>query len=174
MGTRRVSKRDELAVILLTADGFINVLSLAPAYQRRRYRALAVAALTWFEQQQSVPSAAIVSADVPTTPSLTPDELADGWNLAAAVPFNLPKVLLPLAAERRKRAAMRVKQYPDPETWQQVFAAIGASKFLRGTDKRRPDDAHAHWRCTFDWLIANDVNPAKVLEGQYADNRHRP
>ena len=101
---------------------------------------------------------------------LSPLSLAEGWNTLCATQYKLPHVLLPLSADRRRRAALRLKAYSSALRWQEVFTLIGQSKFLRGLTPPRPGSQHA-WRATFDWLIANDTNVAKVLEGQYADKR---
>lgn len=46
------------------------------------------------------------------------------------------------------------------ENWRLVFEKINASAFCNG-------DSKTGWRATFDWIIANDENAVRVLEGKY-------
>jgi hypothetical protein len=49
-----------------------------------------------------------------------------------------------------------------------IFREIEKSKLLLGKlEKPNPD--HTNWKITFDWLIENDKNYLKVLEGNYRD-----
>ncbi len=78
--------------------------------------------------------------------------------------FSTVKVL---SAGRRDKLRVRLtemKAYGDPsDVAQTVFEKMQASSFLRGENARK-------WKASFDWLISNDRNWAKVYEGQY-DNR---
>ena len=47
---------------------------------------------------------------------------------------------------------------------------IKASKFLKGMAKPRHDGQKA-FKITFDWLITNDNNWVKVIEGRYRDQK---
>ena len=46
--------------------------------------------------------------------------------------------------------------------WAGVLEQIGLSKFLQGNNDRK-------WVVSFDWLIKNDTNYLKVLEGRYRE-----
>lgn len=66
----------------------------------------------------------------------------------------------------KRRAAIRARIHSGGYTFadfQRLFRKAEASAFLRGENKK-------NWRATFDWLLA-DANMAKVLDGNYDDNR---
>lgn len=66
----------------------------------------------------------------------------------------------------KRKAAIRARIHSGGYTFadfQRLFRKAEASAFLRGENKK-------NWRATFDWLLA-DANMAKVLDGNYDDNR---
>lgn len=70
------------------------------------------------------------------------------------------------ALSDKRKAAIRVRIHSGGYTFadfQRLFRKAEASAFLRGENKK-------NWRATFDWLLA-DANMAKVLDGNYDDNR---
>jgi len=71
----------------------------------------------------------------------------------------LPAVRQPVSKEREKKCAARLKERPFEE-WREVFNTIITTPFLCGCNERG-------WKADFDWIIANDGNAAKVLEGKY-------
>ena len=77
------------------------------------------------------------------------------WN-KFAVRKKLPQVVS-VSASRRKKLLARVKQGMDISA---VLAAAGRQSFLFGNNKQG-------WALTFDFLIDNDQNWLKVLEGAY-------
>lgn len=99
------------------------------------------------------------SAAKATEESFSVKDLAESWN--SWFEGVLPQVAWPLAESRHRKAAVRIKEHPGMEFWESVFKNISASEFLTG--QRTP------WKCTFDWLIANDANVLKVYEGSYAN-----
>jgi hypothetical protein len=66
---------------------------------------------------------------------------------------------------RRKKISARLRRQPTVEFWERVFNGVIRSDFLMG---RKPSKDHPNWMATIDWLIANDENPLKVVEGAYA------
>jgi hypothetical protein len=46
------------------------------------------------------------------------------------------------------------------QEWQEIFRIMIATPFLCGSNDR-------DWKADFDWIIANDGNAGKVLEGKY-------
>lgn len=89
-------------------------------------------------------------------------KLAQIWN-ANCGPV-LGQVRLPLTAKSRiTKARVRWNEQRDEAYWAAVVQRVAASKFCCG-------DGGKGWRATFDWLIANDRNHMKVMEGTY-DNR---
>lgn len=63
---------------------------------------------------------------------------------------------------RKKKIDARLKEFNE-EIILQAIAKIKTSNFLKGENK-------SGWKITFDWLMANDTNLMKVLEGNF-DNR---
>jgi hypothetical protein len=86
---------------------------------------------------------------------LSPKGLKELWNEIV----QKPKVLM-LSQGRERRLRLRLREHPDVSWWEEVLHKIVASPFLRGAGNRG-------WQADFDWLIANDTNALKVLEGKY-------
>lgn len=80
-------------------------------------------------------------------------------NLFNQICKSLPTVQK-LTESRKKKLLARWKEMPYIEQWKQLFKEIGRSPFLNGDNARE-------WKASFDWLIENDRNYQKVLEGQY-------
>jgi len=97
------------------------------------------------------------------SPEMTPQEFIESWNEICASE-GLPAVK-DLSNGRRKKIATRLRSYPTVAFWEQVFNGVNRSDFLSG---RKPNPKHPNWRATIDWLIENDENPLKVIEGAYA------
>lgn len=109
----------------------------------------------------------LVSGEVAGREKFGPQELVDLWN-EKAHPI-MPRVR-DLTAKRRRQAVARLREHPDREWWEAVIAAANASPHCRGESKPAPG-ANKPWRCNFDFLIDNDTNAVKVLEGVYGDDR---
>jgi hypothetical protein len=87
--------------------------------------------------------------------------LADWWNELVAVSGDFPRVTLPLSPDRRRRADLRVAAHKDPvEFFGRVFNKLLQTPFCRGQNDRG-------WKANFDWLIENDSNAQKIIEGKY-------
>jgi hypothetical protein len=99
----------------------------------------------------------------PQSPEMTTQEFIESWNEICASE-GLPAVK-DLSNGRRKKIAARLRRYPSVDFWEQVFNGVNRSDFLSG---RKPSAEHPNWRATIDWLIENDENPLKVVEGSYA------
>lgn len=61
--------------------------------------------------------------------------------------------------DRQSKSITRMKERSFEE-WREVFRRIAATPFLCGSNDRG-------WKADFDWIIANDSNAGKVLEGKY-------
>lgn len=90
------------------------------------------------------------------------------WNATTAAP--LPQCL-ELTSERARKAKSRLAKRPQLDDWRAIFERIGRSAFCRGDTGG--GKGQAAWVASFDWVIANDTNAVKVLEGRY-DNRGSP
>ncbi|GAB6045104.1 hypothetical protein JCM11957_07020 [Caminibacter profundus] len=83
------------------------------------------------------------------------------WN-ESAKKFDLPKVEK-LSNERKRKLKRRIKNNKDfLEDFKRALEELEFSSFLRGENKN-------NWKMKFDWLIENDTNIIKVIEGQYRD-----
>lgn len=95
------------------------------------------------------------------TPLLKEDPwLFSRWNETCV---SLPKVKV-MNRKRENWLKSRMKAFSKQE-WLQILQKIENSRFCRGENDRG-------WVATFEWLIRDPENPAKVLEGKY-DNRAR-
>jgi hypothetical protein len=94
----------------------------------------------------------------PEKPSATPQAVVESYN---AICTSLPRVEK-LTDNRRKHLAPRIREHPDIDWWRRLFQRVQTTPFLRGNGR-------TGWRASFDWLIANDTNAIKVLEGKYDD-----
>lgn len=74
---------------------------------------------------------------------------------------SLPK-LRQLSKNRKAKLNSRLLELKTLEDFQELFTKVQESSFLTGENKN-------NWKCTFDWLIENDNNYVKVLEGQYSN-----
>lgn len=95
-------------------------------------------------------------------------DLVELWNSTTKPP--LPRCR-ELTDERRRKVRQRLRKRPSLTDWRAIFERIDNSQFCRGEAGSR--DGHQPWVADFDWIIANDTNSAKVLEGKY-DNRGSP
>jgi len=73
--------------------------------------------------------------------------------------MSLPNVQK-LTDSRKRKLTARWKEMPDIEQWKRLFNEVEQIPFLKGENDRG-------WKASFDWLIENDSNITKVLEGQY-------
>ena len=92
-------------------------------------------------------------------PSLSIQDLTDGWNSIVATEEGFKKVAK-LTEDRRKRIRLRLKAHPESEFWNKVLNKIPRVPFLSGKNDRK-------WRADFDFLIKNDENALKIYEGKY-------
>lgn len=96
-----------------------------------------------------------------------PGHLVDLWNELAHPA--MPRVR-DLTGGRRRKIETRLREHPDPGWWREVIEAANASPHCRGESKPAAG-ANRPWRCTLDFLVDNDTNALKVLEGVYGDDR---
>ncbi len=92
---------------------------------------------------------------------LTPLELIESWNEICGTE-GLSRVEQ-VTNGRQAKARARIKRYPKSEFWGQVLNGIIQSDYLMGRKRKEGDN----WRPDFDWLVRNDENPAKIMEGKY-------
>ena len=78
--------------------------------------------------------------------------------------ISLPKILK-TNNTRTTKGNIRLKEMPELAQWELLFKKIEASDFLTGRSERQ--NGHEKWICDFDWIIKNDMNITKILEGKY-------
>lgn len=98
---------------------------------------------------------------------ITSNEVCQIWNEICA-PAGLQKVMK-MTTKRQEKARCRLRDWQAGgadarNTFREICNAIAASSFCRG------QNAHK-WEATFDWIIDNDSNYVKVLEGKYNDKQ---
>lgn len=89
---------------------------------------------------------------------VTVPEILEAWR-RVCVPLGASDVR-ELTATRVRKLKIRIREHPRFDWWDELFSKITASRFLFGNGTRG-------WRVTLDWLIENDANAVKVLEGRY-------
>lgn len=86
----------------------------------------------------------------------------DVWNSG-----DTPRKIIRMTEKRKAKIQARLN---DNQNFQEDFKTavhkINCSDFLSGVNDRG-------WKCTFDWMIKNDSNYTKVLEGDYDNNSRR-
>ena len=97
-----------------------------------------------------------------------PSHLFSLWNEMSARSNGVFKQLRAMSAARAVKCSARLKELPT-EDWNKIMDKLLESSFLRGEVKDRDGRS---WQASFDWLINNNENPLKVLEGNYDDKRN--
>lgn len=80
------------------------------------------------------------------------------WNSSEKV-----KKILTLNEDRKSKLAARFESEIFRAQWPAVITKIGLTPFLHGVNDKG-------WIADFDWVICNDKNYLKVLEGKYDNN----
>lgn len=87
-------------------------------------------------------------------------KVVDCFNEVAEKTVGISRVLK-LTNKRKEKLKKRLDEIGEDE-FIKAFDCIKESDFLQGKNSNG-------WRVSFDWLIENDTNAVKVLEGKYAD-----
>jgi len=87
----------------------------------------------------------------------------DSWNLLCKDYPSLPKILA-ISDDRRKKLKKRFEFKEFREKILDAIKAIPQYKFLLGENEQG-------WTVSFDWLIYNNTNFLKILEGRYKDKK---
>jgi len=72
---------------------------------------------------------------------------------------SLPKIEK-LTESRKKKIKIRFFEIGGYEGFEKLFNLVESTPFLKGDNKQQ-------WKADFNWLIENDTNYVKVLEGKY-------
>lgn len=76
---------------------------------------------------------------------------------------NMFSKIIKLTDGRKKKLLARISEQGE-ENIKKAIDIAAESDFLKGKNGR-------NWKLDFDWLIANDTNIVKVLEGKYSNNK---
>ena len=75
-----------------------------------------------------------------------------------------------MSKAREGKIRLYLRQFPDEAFWEEIFAEIHKSDFLRGL---KPSNGHEHFKASLDWLLTKGrdgvENCVKVFEGRYRD-----
>lgn len=88
------------------------------------------------------------------------EEIASLFN---SVCVSLPAIKT-LSEKRKEKIRCRWKEKADLKFWEEIFKKIESSDFLTGR-------SGAWHNCGFDWVITNNTNYLKVLEGNYENKQ---
>jgi len=87
----------------------------------------------------------------------------DLWNEKVKDVPTLPKIR-ELSGTRRKHLRKRLEEKLFRENFTAIIDEIIKNDFLSG---KKPSEKHPNFKADFDWLIVNDTNYLKILEGKY-------
>jgi hypothetical protein len=94
----------------------------------------------------------------------TPEDYVTFWNKERDT---LPAVILPLSDSRKTKLKTRIARGLTPTKLKEVITKVQQTPYLLG-------DNASGWRVSFDFLIANDDNIAKILGGNYDRATKKP
>lgn len=109
----------------------------------------------------------LITPDSPPAPPPDPvadmrKDLVERWN---AIGNGVPRVLR-VTPDRTKQMNTRLGEKLFRENYRDILDRVAASSFLRG---EHPGKGHENWKVDFDWIIQNEKNYVRVLEGKYDD-----
>jgi hypothetical protein len=93
----------------------------------------------------------------------TPEDFMAAWNLHLGSLALIRK----LTASRHRQVRARMREGITLEKFTQCLQLCSSSPFLMGNNERG-------WNVDFDWLVKNDFNILKVLEGKYRAQKGKP
>lgn len=113
------------------------------------------------KHQKSRADSLIPDSLIPDSDDKVPyQKIADTWNEKCG--DNYPRVTN-MGKTRREHLRARWEQFGGSlETFEKLFGMVNDSVFLQGQNNR-------NWKANFDWVIKNEDNPIKVLEGNYVN-----
>ena len=95
----------------------------------------------------------------------TPGEIRSFFDMWNAEALHLPEAR-ELNESRKRKIRIRLRER-SLEEWGNTFKRMNDSPFLRG------ESGNGTFRADLDWIIANEGNAVKVLEGRYDDRGNR-
>lgn len=101
-------------------------------------------------------SVIVIDSDIKKTTTCPFEEIKKAYN---EICLSLPKVIL-LSSKRKAKIKTRWEEIKTIEAFEDIFKKVQSSQFLTGLNKN-------NWKADLDWIIDNDTNYIKVLEGKY-------
>ena len=102
----------------------------------------------------------------PTELSASMEALKNKWNSA------LPNKVATLNSNRIELLIARLQEPLFVSEFDKILQKIQDSDFLSGRVKSN-DQEHKKFKATFDWVIQNDVNYVRILEGKYDNDKKK-
>lgn len=109
--------------------------------------------------EKTEPSGSCEAGASEPVPKVRPEEFANAWNQLRG---SLPRVR-DFPDGRRRKVQARIRQGITLESFSEAVRLCSTLPFLLGTNRNG-------WVASFDWLIENDRNISKVLEGNYNES----
>jgi len=78
--------------------------------------------------------------------------------------ISLPKVIK-LTKARKAKIKKRWTEIKSIKLWEELFRKVETTPFLCGDNNR-------NWKASFDFLIANETNWVKIMEGRYSNGKN--
>lgn len=100
--------------------------------------------------------------DTDTTTMSEQVEFLKRWN--AKMPFKH----MELSDKRKEHLQARLKEPRFIDNFDLIMSKISESPFLLG---KKPTEKHPNFKADFDWIIRNNDNYVKILEGKYEKSR---
>jgi len=100
-----------------------------------------------------------------STTSLSFDRIKALWNLAMKE-TEVPQISK-LTNVRKNKLKSRIQELLTYDDWKKLFIKIAGTPWLHGKNDKQ-------WIVSFDWIIENDNNYTKVLEGKYDNSKEEP
>lgn len=110
-----------------------------------------------FKEKYSIFLKGLVSPSLPIPISISLQVYIETWNTTLNTKTRLTNA-------RTLHLNTRIKEKEFTENFELICKKVKDSDFLMG---KNPSQKHKNWKATFDWIIKNEDNYTKVLEGNY-------
>jgi hypothetical protein len=136
---------------------------LAPTVQKMNYPSSESELAPSSESELAIRTVNLEPSKEPSVIEKDKKEILDFWN-KLAYELNLSAINR-ITTKRKSKIKTRIEENQNfINDFQQALENIKSSNFLQGKNNR-------NWKVDFDWLISNDTNYIKVLEGKYSDKQ---
>ena len=134
---------------------------LAPTVPKVNYPSSETELAPSSESELTIRTVNLEPSKEPSVKEKDKKEILELWN-DLAYELNLSAINR-ITTKRKSKIKTRIEENPNfIEDFKQALENIKRSNFLQGKNNR-------NWKVDFDWLISNDTNYIKVVEGKYSD-----